>query len=125
MNANPPLNSDLPLNTGRKVATWTKPWGNWFSQILAALVGWNVTYYAEATIDFGVINAQTQATSSVSIPGASVGDVVVVRPTTALNGIVIDGTVSAADTVEVRAVNYSSGSINPASQVYSVLVFQQ
>jgi hypothetical protein len=50
---------------------------------------------------------------------------VLVRPTTAVNGIILDGTVTADDTVTLRAVNYSAGAIDPASQTYRVIVFQQ
>lgn len=88
-------------------------------------MGWKKTYTASLTHDFGSINAQTQATQTVTVTGARSGDAVIVRPTTAVNGIILDGTVTAADTVTVRAVNYSSGSIDPASQEYRVIVIQQ
>jgi hypothetical protein len=50
---------------------------------------------------------------------------VIVRPATAVNGIILDGTVTSNDTVTIRAVNYSSGAIDPASQAYRVIVLQQ
>lgn len=88
-------------------------------------MGWKTTYYATLTHDFGNINAQTQATQTATVTGARSGDVVIVRPTTAVNGIIIDGTVTADNTVTIRAVNYSSGAIDPAEQSYKILVFQQ
>lgn len=107
------------------LATWPKPWGNFLTQVWQALFGWSHTFYATITHDFGNINAQTQATTTVTVEGATVGDAVLVRPTTAVNGIILDGSVTAANTVTIRAVNYSSGAIDPASQIYTVIVFQQ
>lgn len=118
-----PTKSMLPLID--KYAAWTPPWASWFTQVFLALFGWKKTYYGTLTHDFGSINAQVQATQTVTIAGARSGDIVVVRPTTAVNGIIIDGTVTADDTVTVRAVNYSAAPIDPASQVYRVLVIQQ
>lgn len=106
-------------------AIWPTVWLTFFSEIFYALSGWKKTYYVTLTHDFGNINAQTQATQTVAVTGVRSGDIVIVRPTTAVNGIITDGTVTADDTVTVRAVNYSSGAIDPASQVYRVLVFQQ
>lgn len=130
MSISQPQLENLPLvdEIGIKKATWTRSWATLFTEIWQALLGWKKTYYTTLTHDFGNINAQTQATQTVTgggIVGVRSGDIVIVRPTTAVNGIIIDGTVTADDTVTVRAVNYSSGAIDPASQVYRVLVFQQ
>jgi len=114
-----------PLTVAGSGAGWPRVWAMWFTEVWRALQGWRRTLYGTLTHDFGSINAQTQATQTVTITGASVGDVVVVRPTAAVNGIILDGTVTAVNTVTVRAVNYSSGGIDPAEQVYKILVFQQ
>lgn len=119
----PPVQGALPVSGG--VARWSQPWANWFTGIWNGLGGWTRTFTKTLTHDFGSINAQTQATQTVTVNGAQSGDAVLVRPTTAVNGIILDGTVTAADTVTIRAVNYSSGSIDPASQAYRVIVFQQ
>ena len=119
----PPLASALPA--GKEMATWTKPWGNWLTQIFLSLFGWTRTYTAKLTHDFGSIASQSQATQTITVTGTRSGDAVLVRPTTAVNEIIIDGTVTADNTVTVRAVNYSSGAVDPASQVYRVIVFQQ
>ena len=119
----PPLASALPVR--EEMATWPKPFGNWFTQIFLSSFGWTRTYTATLTHDFGSIAAQSQAKQTVTVTGARSGDAVLVRPTTAVNGIIMDGTVTADNTVTVRAVNYSSGAVDPASQVYRVIVFQQ
>lgn len=106
-------------------AIWPPSWATWFTEVWRALFGWKSSYTATLTHDFGSINAQVEATTTVTVTGARSGDAVIVRPTTAVNGIILDGTVTAANTVTVRAVNYSSGAIDPASQVYRVIVFQQ
>lgn len=119
----PPL-SNSPVLLDEKLI-WTKPWGNFFNQIFQSLFGWSRTYTNTLVYDFGSISAQSQATQTVTVTGARSGDAVIVRPTTAVNGIILDGTVTAVDTVTVRAINYSSGAIDPASQTYRILVFQQ
>lgn len=118
-----PIDGLLPL-VGH-YAAWPTVWASWFTQVFLALFGWRKSYYGTLTHDFGSVSAQSQATQTVTISGARSGDIVIVRPTTAVNGIILDGTVTADDTVTVRAVNYSSGAIDPASQVYRVLVIQQ
>ena len=120
---NPPLREALPVT--EEEAMFGKGWGNWFTQAWQAVFGWTRTYYGTLTHDFGSISAQSQATQTVTITGARTGDMVLVRPTTAVNGIVVDGTVTASNTVTVRAFNYSASPIDPASQVYNVLVIQQ
>jgi len=119
----PPMQSALPV--ANQSASWPKTWGNWFTSVFSAIFGWTHTFFATKTHDFGSIATQAEATTTVTVTGAAVGDMVIVRPTTAVNGIILDGTVTAANTVTIRAVNYSSGGIDPASQDYHVLVFQQ
>ena len=106
-------------------ASWPRSWATLFTEIWQALLGWRVSYYATLAHDFGLIAAQSQATQTVTVTGARSGDSVIVRPTTAVNGIIVDGTVTAANTVTVRAVNYSSAGIDPATQIYRVTVLQQ
>lgn len=116
----------MPVNSPPLREGFGSPgWESWFTQVFTAILGWKKTYTTTKTHDFGSINAQSQATTTVTVTGARDGDAVVVRPTTAVNGIIVDGTVTARDTVTIRAVNYSSGSIDPDSQVYRVIVFQQ
>lgn len=115
----------LDERTKKFEASWPRSWATWFTEAWQAVLGWRVSYYATLTHDFGLIAAQSQATQTVTVTGAAVGDSVIVRPTTAVNGIIVDGTVTADNTVTVRAVNYSSAGVDPASQVYRVIVLQQ
>lgn len=125
----PPLAMNLRIDTDPRTksegAVWPPVWGNWISAVWQALQGWTQTYTSSITFDFGNISAQSQATTTVTVTGARSGDAVLVRPTTAVNGIILDGTVTAVDTVTIRAVNYSSGAIDPGSQSYRVIVFSQ
>lgn len=100
-------------------------WLQFFRSVFYSVSGWTRTYTNTVTFDFGSINSQSQATTTATVAGARSGDAVIVRPTTAVNGIALDGTVTANNTVTIRAFNYSSGSIDPASQAYRILVFQQ
>ena len=125
----PPLAANLRIDVDPRTkdegAVWTPVWGNWITAVWQALQGWTQTYTASVTYDFGNIAAQSQATTTLTVTGASVGDAVIVRPTTAVNGIIMDGTVTATNTVTIRAVNYSGGAIDPSSQEYRVIVFSQ
>ena len=122
MRAPIPLRDDLPVVGQRSI--WTQTWSAWFNAVFRALGAWNISLTATLTHDFGSIGAQSQAAQTVTIDGARSGDAVIVRPTTAVNGIITDGTVTADNTVTVRAVNYSASPIDPGSQVYRVIVLQ-
>jgi hypothetical protein len=117
--------SSPPVKSLLNNVPWPPPWASWFTQVWQAIFGWTKTYTATLTHDFGNITTLSETTQTVTVTGARSGDAVIVRPTTAVNGIIIDGTVTADDIVTVRALNYSSGSIDPASQDYRVIVFQQ
>lgn len=119
----PPLGSALPA--GKEMARWPKPWGNWMTQLFLSLSGWTRTYTTTLTHNFGSIAAQSQATQTVTLTGVRTTDAVDVYPTTAVNGIFVDGTVTASNTVTVRACNFSAGAIDPASQTYRIIVYQQ
>lgn len=125
----PPIQAGLPVDenfrTKQIAASWPPVWAEFISQVWQALQGWTITRTTTVTFDFGLIAAQSQATTTATVTGAAVGDAVIVRPTTAVNGIILDGSVTAVDTVTVRAVNYSAGGIDPASQIYTVIVFSQ
>ena len=115
----------LEERTKELKASWPRSWATWFTETWQALLGWRVSYYATLSHDFGLIPAQSQSTQTVTVTGARSGDSVFVRPTTAVNGIIVDGTVTAANTVTVRAVNYSAAGIDPATQIYRITVLQQ
>lgn len=83
------------------------------------------TLTVAATLDFPSIAAVGTQALTVSVPGARVGDLVVLGlPDTVNNGVVFDARVSAADTVTVRALNITAGAIDPASASYRVSVIK-
>lgn len=120
-----PSMQPLPMGASKTAVVWPRVWATFFTEVWQSVFGWKKSYFGTKTHDFGNINAQTEATTTLIVTGARSGDVVVVRPTTAVNGIILDGTVTADDTVTIRAVNYSAVGIDPASQVYQVIVLQQ
>jgi len=119
----PPLASQI--STRKETVIWPRPWGNWMTQVFLALFGWTRTYTGVLTYDFGSIAAQSQATTTATITGVRSGDALIVRPATAVNGVILDGSVTADDVVTIRAVNYSIGAVDPGSQNYRIIVFQQ
>ncbi len=89
-------------------------------RILSAVYGFN-----ERTLnmDFGSINGGASEIQTVEMLTAKPDSRVEVYPPTGINdGISIDAFVSAQNTVSVRAVNYTAGSLNPASGMYSISV---
>lgn len=83
------------------------------------------TLAAVTTLDFPSISAAGTQTLTVTVPGAAVGDVVVIGlPATVNAGIVFDARVTAADTLTVRAMNITASPVDPASATYDFVVFK-
>lgn len=83
------------------------------------------TLAAIATLDFPSISAVGTQTLTITVPGASVNDLVVLGlPATVNAGVVFDARVSAADTVTVRAMNITASPVDPASATYEVVVLK-
>jgi len=117
------MNNRPPLSESLNTEVISTGWANWFTQVFLGLPwvkGVNIT----ATLDFGATGAQSQSALTVSVPGARSGDAVQVSPATDVSGIIFTGVVTAKDTVTVYAKNFSSGSINPASQIFRIIVLQ-
>jgi len=73
--------------------------------------------------DFASIPAHSESTTTTTLTGAVVGDFILVSIDAALPaGCVVDGRVSAADTVEIRVVNTTAGALDPASITYRCLL---
>lgn len=64
------------------------------------------------------------ATSSVTIPGAALGDFVLVSLGVDLQDMVVTGYVQAANTVEVRVQNESTGAVDLASTTLRIAVLK-
>ena len=120
MNNLPPLSEALfdgatpPLSRG---------WSNWFTGVFLGLM-WKKSFNATTTLDFGSIATQSQATLTTTVTGARSGDAVQVTPANDVSGIIFIGVVTADNTVSVYAKNFSTGSVNPPSQVYRIIVLQ-
>ena len=85
-------------------------------------------YSASASLDFP--NTLTLACSNltITVTGALAGDTVVATPTAVASGIETalmswNSWVSAANTVTVRACNFSTAAINPAAETWRVDVW--
>jgi hypothetical protein len=74
-----------------------------------------------ASLDFSSVAAQNHQDLTTTLTGAAAGDLVLVTPATAPDtGLVYYAWVSAADTVTVRAINYTGSSIDPPSRTFYV-----
>lgn len=80
---------------------------------------------ASASLDFPSVAAGGSQDLTISVPGAAVGDDVIVHTTAAPANILrFVAWVSAADTVTVRAINHTAGAIDQAATTYRVTVLK-
>jgi hypothetical protein len=76
-----------------------------------------------ASLNFAEIAAAAQASLTITVTGAAVGDeVILALPAAPAAGIVFNAFVSAADTVTVRASNITAAPVDPAAATYGVIV---
>lgn len=140
---------DAPIGMGTTVSPQPVVWqasASWTTSLYAAGNGTsNTTLYlptsalpndtlakksdfikASSTLDFTSTAAQTSSELTITVTGASDGDVVslgVPNVSTSANSC-FTARVSATNTVTVKFNNYSSGSIDPASGTFKVTVFK-
>jgi hypothetical protein len=82
----------------------------------------NITV-ATGVKDFGTIADGADAQDTITIPGVTAGDMVLGVASSAADGLTLSGTVDAANTVAITAVNNSGSSISATpTAVYSVVV---
>lgn len=87
--------------------------------------GFDRVVKAKATLDFPSANAAATQALTVAVPGAALGDAVVLAPPSTLNaGLIPSAFVSAADTVTIRVTNITAVAIDAASATWGVLVFK-
>jgi len=78
-----------------------------------------------ATLDFPDTPSGTSSDLTITVNGAAIGDSVSLGiPSTLLSDVCFTAFVSAIDTVTVRFNNYGSGSTDPISGTYKVVVFK-
>lgn len=71
--------------------------------------------------DCANVVANQSVDTTVSVPGCTVGDTVLVTPLAALEpGLSIQGRVSAANVVTVRVINATTAAVNPAAVNLSI-----
>lgn len=79
-------------------------------------------FSASAPITPGAVTTGTTgATQTITVPGALVGDVVTMRAPAVLGNVVMQGEVTAANTVTVKFANTTAGSITPPAGVYTAI----
>jgi hypothetical protein len=76
-----------------------------------------------ASLNFAEIAAAAQASLTITVTGAAVGDeVIMALPAAPAAGLVFNAFVSAANTVTVRASNITAAPVDPAAATYGVIV---
>lgn len=86
-----------------------------FDQVFAATVA----------LTPGAVTTGTTGTSTITVPGAAVGDVVDVSAPVALGNVTVQGEVTAANTVTVKFANATAGSITPPASNYTAVVYRR
>lgn len=79
---------------------------------------------AKPTIDPASIASGAQATTTVTVPGAKLGDFAMAAAPYDLQGLSVHPYVSAADTVTLVIKNGTAGAVDLASGVWTVKVFR-
>lgn len=118
-------NSDIVLLSGANTALANGKWYTFLShdgQIKQIDLSGNLT--ATATLNFGSVSAQSYADLTVTVNGAVSGDAVSLGVTAGAiaAGIAYTAWVSAADTVTVRAHNYTGGAVDPGSGNFKIVI---
>jgi hypothetical protein len=94
--------------------TMAKAWYDWFNQ-LSQKIGELVPLQGKATYDPPSLVDGAGTTTTVTVPGAALGDFASAAFSLATSGITITAWVSAANTVSVRFQNESGGTLDIAS----------
>lgn len=82
----------------------------------------------QVTVDFASCAAAAVTIQTVTLPGAQLGDVVLMSPPLGGLSVAVScgvGYVSAANTVKMPTVNPTAGALDPASAVFEYCLFRQ
>lgn len=120
-----PLPERDDLITSKDDLTPSKPALEFLRSVFYGLFGWKRSYTGLKAFDFGNIVAGGELTTTVAVVGARQGDAVLVTSKTKVAGLGADGFVLANDVVTIRRFNYSLAAIDPASDDFRAIVWQQ
>lgn len=76
-----------------------------------------------SSFDFGIILPGSSLTTTISVIGATVGDIVQLGIDQPDPSLIYQGYVSATDVVSVVAINFTSISVDPATTTFNCVVF--
>lgn len=83
---------------------------------------YDVVASVTATVDPASLADAAGATTTVTVTGAKLGDIVAFGAGVDLSGTTVTAYVSAADTVKIRVQNESGGGVNLASSTWNIIV---
>ncbi|MDC9825676.1 hypothetical protein PRN20_18230 [Devosia sp. ZB163] len=116
----------IPIPSARLVEAngmMAKVWYDWFVQ-LAGKLDELTPLQGTATYDPASLADGAGATTTVTVPGAALGDMAAASFSLATSGILITAWVSAANTVSVRFQNESGGALDIGSGMLTARVLK-
>jgi hypothetical protein len=119
----PRFQEDLPVSG--LIAKFTTGWKAWFQDIYDALGGWNSTVSGNASLNFPGIPLGSESSLTAALPGAAVGDVVILSPMANVVGIIFFAVITAPSVVTVSAKNFSTDFVDAPSVNFKFIVFQK
>lgn len=102
--------------------TMSKAWYDWFNTGVVTKVGDLTPLQGSAAFDPPSLADGVGTTTTVTVPGAALGDFASVAFSLATSGITITAWVSAANTVSVRFQNESGGTLDLGSGILTARV---
>ena len=81
-------------------------------------------FAVQVTFDPSAVSTITTAEQDVTVTGVKVGDIVMAvnKPSLTAGVGICNARVKAADTISLQFVNPTAGSVNPASEVYTIVI---
>lgn len=101
-------------------------WASWFLAIWRAVRGWRESYSASVVIDFGSVAANSQSSNTtLTVAEARTTDVFLCSASVNTVGIHFDAFCATDGVITIRAMNFTAGSVDPASATFRVIGFRQ
>lgn len=131
MISNPRFQEKFPVTqaNGQMSAEFTIGWKKWCQEVTDGLnsltTGLSSTASGSFTLTFPEVALGANLAISAPLAGASVGDIVVLHPSSSMTGVIFTGIVTLADTVSIVANNYTTDAVTPGTVSFTVILLRK